>query len=70
MLRISLILCLGGLHQAMMTKGLAHLGSYFTDIKSIISGGVLNVDKNTTTMSISVTLFLIVSIDANERVTI
>ena len=42
---------------------------YFTEIKSIISDGVLDVDKNTTTMSISVTSFMIVSIDANERIT-
>ena len=42
---------------------------YFTDIKSIISDGVLDVDKNTTTMSISVTSFVIVSISANQRIT-
>ena len=36
---------------------------YFTDIKSIISDGVLDVDKNTTTMSFSVTSFMIVSIN-------
>ena len=42
---------------------------YFTDIKSIISDGVLDVDKNTTTMSTSVTLFMVVFIDANERIT-
>ena len=42
---------------------------YFSDIKSIISDGVLDVDKNTSTMSISVTSFMIVSIDANERIT-